>query len=517
MAKPRIEPPYHPIIFVPGYAGTEAIVRETAATPYMGFNEGATKIRQRWTGESVRHVFESPLVRLMKEYGYLDAYRHGAEVAPGTGASVPPRSIFVYRIYDEVEATGERREIEAYAGGLGDRILAIRDLVCGDDAAARQAFRVHLVAHSMGGLICRTLLQNPHAASEEARDLVEKVFTYGTPHNGIDLALVGNVPGFFSFNNADNFNRGRMAEYLDLPADPPRVDTLNGRFDPGRFFCLVGTDDRDYQGAAGLARRLVGPMSDGLVRITNAVVEGSPRAFVHRSHSGHFGMVNSEEGYQNLVRFLFGDCRIDGVLKVSSLSLPPAVQRALDGGRAVRASYHFESVVRTRGATWDLHRRTVGESSAIFRTYDDLFPTTGGEVRHPYLFSIFLSSACRVKTRRASLGFSVDLGILVPEYEVDGTPRMDDHHDGAYLYRDKINIEVTFSDGWSLRYGFDSKSPNRAPRALARPVAQMGDTVAFAIPIRQGTRPGIEAELELHLGHWNAPSTGPGGENEWAG
>ena len=96
--------------------------------------------------------------------------------------------------------------------------------------------------------------------------------------------------------------------------------------------------------------------------------------------------------------------------------------------------------------------------------------------------------------------------IFVRGYKVDGEPRLDDHHDGAYLYRDKINIEVTRADGWSLRYGFDSKSPNRAPRTLTGPVAQMGDTVAFAIPIRQATRPGIEAELELHLGHWNGSS-----------
>ena len=107
------------------------------------------------------------------------------------------------------------------------------------------------------------------------------------------------------------------------------------------------------------------------------------------------------------------------------------------------------------------------------------------------------------RSRRASLGFSVDLGILVPEYEVDGEMRMDNHHDGGYLYRDKINIEVTMADGWSVRYGFDSKSPNRAPRTLTGPVGQMGDTVTFAIPIRQGTRPGIEAELELHFGPWN--------------
>jgi hypothetical protein len=31
---------------------------------------------------------------------------------------------------------------------------------------------------------------------------------------------------------------------------------------------------------------------------------------VHRSHSGRYGIVNSEEGYQNLRRFLFGDLQI---------------------------------------------------------------------------------------------------------------------------------------------------------------------------------------------------------------
>ncbi|MEE8459582.1 MAG: hypothetical protein V3S08_06900 [Phycisphaerales bacterium] len=499
MTSAEIQPPYHPIIFVRGYAGTDAIVESTTATPYMGFNQGAVKLRQRWTGAVVRYVFESPLLRLMKEYGYLDAYRDGAEPVAGGTARLPARSVFVYRYYDEVADGGERGEIEAYASGLGETILRVRDLVCGDDQAARDAFAVHLVAHSMGGLICRTLLQNHQVSTAETRDLVDKVFTYGTPHNGIDVAVLGNVPGFFSLNNADNFNRKRMAQYLDLPAESPRVDTLEDRFDPGRFFCLIGTDDRDYAAGAGWTRRLVGPMSDGLVRIANAVVRDTPRAFVHRSHSGQFGMVNSEEGYQNLVRFLFGNCRVDGVLKVASLSLPGKVQRALNAGRKVRASYHFEVVVRTRGATWDLHRRTVGEQSAIFRTWEELFPTTDAPIRHPYLFSVFLSEACRVKARRPSLGFSVDLGVPVPEYEIDGEPWLDDHHDGGYLYRDKLNLEVTMHDGWSLRYGFDSKSPNRVTRSAGKPVGQMGDTVVFEIPIRQATQPGMEAQVELRV------------------
>ena len=496
----KIESPYYPIIYVRGYAGTDAAVEETVATPYMGFNLGSTTVRQRWTGAQARHVFESPLVRLMKDHGYLDAYDGGGHASvPG---ATPARSVFIYRYYDEADG-GNRSDIEAYAAGLGDLIVRVRELVCGDDTARRRAFRVHLVAHSMGGLICRCLLQNPRIGTDAARAAVDRVFTYATPHNGIDLAVIGNVPGFFSVNNADNFNRERMAGYLDLAESPDRVDDLAGRFDADRFFCLVGTDDRDYENPV---RRLVGPMSDGLVRIANATVRRAPRAFVHRSHSGTLGIVNSEEGYQNLSRFLFGDVRVDGVLRVRQLTLPPKIQRALDAGERVRASYHFEAIVRCRGAVWDLHRRTAGEQSAVFRTFNDLF---GASARDPYLFSAYLSSGARVNRNRRSLGFSVDLGVLVPDYEIDRALWLDDHHEGGYLFRDKLNFELTLPSaggdlaGSALRWGLDSRCPNRTSRPAAGPAAGDGGAAVFTVPVRQRSRPGIDAELELRVRPWS--------------
>ncbi len=507
MASAGIQPPYFPIIFVPGYAATETVVEEVVASPYMGFNQGSTKIRQRWTGAIEPHVFESPLVRLHKDWQYGDAYRHGAEIA---GAPVPARTVFIYRYYDEASrqlGTGERHEIEKYARSLGEFALRIRDQVCGGDPEARRIFRVYLVAHSMGGLICRCLLQNPSIGPPEARSLVDKVFTYSTPHNGIDLNILGNVPGFSWFNESDTFNRERMAEYLDLPRGEDRVDSLNGRFDPERFFCLVGTAYRDYAEAAGLVRRLVGPMSDGLVRIENATVRNAPRAFVHRSHGGDFGIVNSEEGYQNLVRFLFGDARADGVLRIHAITLPPVVQRAKDRGRSVRASYHFEVVVRVRGAAWDLHRRTVAEASAIFRTYDDLFPREEAKAaRDAHLFSAFLCDRCRVPERRATLGFSVDLGVLVPEYEIDGALWLDDYHEGGYLFREKFNFEMCApakGRPWVLRYGLDSVTPNRTSRRLDGPAAGAAGTALFYLPVRRRTRPGIDGTLELRIRPWN--------------
>src|SRR5262249_15560387 len=146
--------------------------------------------------------------------------------------------------------------------------------VCKNDAE-RADFKVYLVGHSMGGLVIRTFLQNPQIGDPAIKGLVDKVFTYATPHNGIDLDIIGNVPSFFTANSADNFNRARMCKYLGLPDGTDPVNNLKGRFNPDRFFCLVGTNPKDYLVAQGWSSRVVGPFSDGLVRMDNAVLFGS--------------------------------------------------------------------------------------------------------------------------------------------------------------------------------------------------------------------------------------------------
>mgnify|MGYP002624319064 CR=1 FL=1 len=290
MPQRLIQRPFYPIVFVRGFASGMDEVDRTTATPYMGFNEGATMIRQLWTGEVVKHVFESPLVRLMKDHGYRDVYEAGLSAE----GAIPAKSVVIHRYYEESSTdfgAGQKHAIEHYAQRLGELIDQLRDQVCQGDARARRDFRVYLVAHSMGGLICRCLLQNDQIGRPETKRLVDKVFTYATPHNGIDFQLLGNVPAFLSINHVNNFSRPRMARYLGLAADDraagrlARVDSLAGKFDPARFFCLVGTNFNDYTVAHGLSSLAVGPMSDGLVAIRNATVEGSPRAFVHWSGS----------------------------------------------------------------------------------------------------------------------------------------------------------------------------------------------------------------------------------------
>jgi PGAP1-like protein len=457
----------------------------------------------------------------MKDYGYRDVYSAGlsiAEIDQAAPGAIDPRSITIYRYYDQVSSvfgTGKQVAMEDFGRGLSNLILKLRDRISADPAD-KAKFKVYLIGHSMGGLVIRCFLQNDQIGDPVAKACVDKVFTYATPHNGIELEIIGNVPAFFTAQSVDNFNRERMRSYLGLPAGTEQVNTLNGKFNVDRFFCLIGTNPKDYTVAAGWSARVVGPFSDGLVRINNAVVFGptndpnnptksAPRAFVNRSHSGYYGIVNSEDGYQNLTRFLFGDVRVDGSLEVRDITLPREVEQARVQGRQVRASYQFEAIARVRGVHWDLSRRVANENSTVFRTYGELFPEKarpGIDRRNhnnPELFNVYLEADARVNKQRRSLGFSIDLGVLVPDYEIDGILWLTNHFPGGYIFRDKLNLEVTppkiESDSWQLRYGFDSRTPNRATVSVEG--QPKGDKLEFRIPIVQRNRPGIDATLVL--------------------
>ncbi len=510
-----IEPPFYPIVYLRGYAGTQGAVEDTVSTPYMGFNRGSTRMRQAHTGAIQPHVFESPVIRLIKDHGYEDAYHDGQTLPVGPVAS---QSIWIFRYYDvvdEVLGDGNRREIEFHARELGEFLRHVRDATrdpANDDVQEHTAqFRAYLVAHSMGGLICRCYLQNPEIPDidglindekKESHKGVDKVFTYGTPHGGIEfrrgLGWVEGLRDFIDPNDAGNFGPRRMREFLALP-EGASLQSLNGWFPEERVFSLVGTDARDYGAAAGLSKRAVGPLSDGLVQIKNATVDGAPRAFVHRSHSGHYGIVNSESGYQNLRRFLFGDRRVLVEMTNVAVSLPPEIGQKMTDGSKLRASYHIDMIVSVRGVPVELHRRTWDEESAIFRQYDEL-------TSHPTkLFTAFLLPSARVNQNRESLGFALRLQIRVPEYELDNRLFLDDHYEGGILFSDKLNISVTpRNEGESeIMYGWDSETPNRTSRKLellADAHARVGE-----IPFTTGSvRPGIEGNLRLTVSPWNS-------------
>jgi hypothetical protein len=521
--------PFHPIIYVRGFAATHGEIEDAVADPYMGFNIGSTKARTVWTGDVKRFFFESPLVRLMSDHDYDDVFVAGEDLLMLETSDRPLqyRCIIIYRYYDEAsEAFGTRDTppITHFGRGLSELIVRLRRKVCENPAneVTPAEFRCYLVAHSMGGLVCRAFLHGKddkgELGTDEARQCVDKLFTYATPHNGIDLRIVRNVPAWATFGDVNNFNREKMAKYLNV-GNGDDVSLVRN-FPPERVFNLVGTNPSDYRVLAGLSAWAAGEASDGLVRIDNATTHGaskyrkdipSPRAFVHRSHSGHYGIVNSEEGYQNLTRFLFGSLRVDGILEIDDITLPLEVQKMLDEKKAVRASYQFEIVVSVRGCQWQMHRRTVRENSAIFRSYDQLFPGREGTRRppdrtqSPHLFSVFLDPSKSVM-ESGSVSFGFDLRVLVPDYEVDGILYLKRHYEGGYLYRELILVEAIpdtkSNTGWRIKYGFQEANPGRPGKTAETQDLENESGFAFDIPIEQKRRPGLTGTLRIECRPW---------------
>jgi len=525
-----IQAPYYPIIYVRGYAATMGEIEETVATPYMGFNLGATKIRQDYDGDIVRYIFESPLIRLMKDEGYQDSYLNGDLIPAGERA--PAKSVWIFRYYERVSqdiGEGERLTIPGFAADLRKFILRVRDHVCGDDAEARKNFKVYLVAHSMGGLVCRCYLQNicRHGAADAyetaaetadanrtlelerlpADSLVDKVFTYATPHNGIDVAG-RNVPdlGALDALHVRNFNRKYMREYLHLPEGSE--NSLGGAFPADRFFCLVGTNYRDYSAFFGLSRKGTGPMSDGLVMMENATVRDAPRAFAHRSHSGHYGIVNSEEGYQNLRRFLFGDVRVDVSLLIDEITLPRAIEDQIGDDRSrVRAAYNIEAAASLRGLNVFLNERRVSQASAIRRTYETL---VHGK-KPVYLFSGYLLKSAKTEhSKGTALAFAVEVALQVPVYEIDKRFWLDNHFEGGDVFKDTVTFHLRpGGEKTTLRYGLSSESGvGVATRMLDSRLLENGQ-LCFEVPLgfKEGAaskpRPGFRGRLQVTASPWN--------------
>ncbi len=324
-----------PIIYVRGFAGGPQGIDKATEDPLYGFNDGSTHARAGVAGDIVFYQFESPLLRLMSDHDYKLFVRGDQEAwldqqPPDT---VNPASIWIHRFYDEAAGSWEKKRepfrIERAAEQLLELIHNLREKT--------GAPRVYLVAHSMGGLVCRCLIQKiiPERGGV-ASDYIDRLFTYATPHGGIifdvGYGLLERLRDLTGIQGADIFGPQRMWEYLN-PAGSGRrpegwepQDVPDHVFPKDRIFTLVGTNYDDYNVAFGASEWAVGPKSDGLVQTDSAYIPGARFAFVHRSHSGRYGIVNSEAGYQNLRRFLFGDLEVTADLV--NLRLPGGVKRS---------------------------------------------------------------------------------------------------------------------------------------------------------------------------------------------
>lgn len=564
-----------PIIYLRGFAFGDNEIDETTADPFNGFNIGSVLLRTGWTGDAARHIFESPILRLTQPpYNYRLAFSDGirglsadskqalkdwvalAGDGGGTLGSPSTAVVAIYRYYDidsHLLGQGKRVGMETYGWGLGRLICDVLGATCAEG--------VYLVAHSMGGLVARTFLQNEAVSNltcgavqnlidndrtelitqgewAKARAAVRRFFTYGTPHNGITghgglgnelVGIIGRIIGF----EADNFDRKRMLQYLD---QPPTPNSLGGKFPVENTFCLIGTGSPDYPVAAGFSRRLVGQRSDGLVEIDNAFVYGpklgaadgdtvlAARAYVRRAHSGPYGMVNSEEGFGNLSRFLFGDARIDADLRMTRIDLPDTLKAKLQQ-QQVRGSYSFETFLRVRGENWAMTERLARDGAAIFRQYDQMFSPPGTPVPAPggriALFTAFLDTGMRVNTNpveqvqgspvRDGLSFAFRLRIAVPDYEVNGILWRQEHYEGSSLLdRDFVFLGYRENGGWGLAWGLNpaggTSNLSRVGPPLNDATAEAGNeafrrvvghTIEFWLPVREVGPPAVEGWLRL--------------------
>ncbi len=232
----RIEAPYYPIVYVRGYAMSSGERDETFHDGYYGYyGFAATSVRKRQGPPDpdrylVPDVFEGQLMRLVKDFGYADAINRDNRIErpPRQAVCNPSRGLWVSRFYD-ADVLGQRpRGIEDHAQEL---LTLIRDVIpaelkeCGmDPGDIKKNYRVVLLAHSMGGLVCRTGPQNLlPAAGIVPADLVHRFVTMGTPHGGIEMGSLPRglqqwVMNTFNPDDASIFGKQRLRQYLKIPA-----------------------------------------------------------------------------------------------------------------------------------------------------------------------------------------------------------------------------------------------------------------------------------------------------------
>jgi pimeloyl-ACP methyl ester carboxylesterase len=356
-----------PIVYVRGYAGGTSGIDRAVDDPLYGFNEGSVHVRVGGSPDPVFYHFESPLLRLIGDDGYR-LFVQGSQRAylrNEPDGRVPRATIWVHRFYDVSSSILARKPEDFTIEKAAEDLYELVRLVQRKTGAPL----VHLVAHSMGGLVCRSMIQRVIPdRGERAEDHVARLVTYGTPHGGIEFAagggLLEGLRDFFDINGAAIFGPERMYEYLTAgaarrPGGPPPAWNPARMTDEElpleRVLCLVGTNAEDYDAARGWSSKVVGARSDGLVQIDNAYVPGARRAFVHRSHSGRFGLVNSEEGYQNLRRFLFGDLEVTAEL----------VGLRVRGDADDETVWQLETQLSIRGLPILMHEQTTAHHCPI--------------------------------------------------------------------------------------------------------------------------------------------------------
>lgn len=121
----------------------------------------------------------------MTNHRYSDTMRQIGDSVQGV--TDLRKTLWIHRFYDPYSKTfadggkDGRPGIFDSAKELGKLIERVRE-ICFSDKDRDEDRKVILIAHSMGGLICRSFMQK--VIEDDAGKVIEKVVTYGTPHGG---------------------------------------------------------------------------------------------------------------------------------------------------------------------------------------------------------------------------------------------------------------------------------------------------------------------------------------------
>ncbi|WP_159476860.1 lipase/acyltransferase domain-containing protein [Dyadobacter sp. 3J3] len=383
MAKIKIEKEqrFYPIVYVRGFTPTSGSREDAFYDAYYGYSETSVEKRNAAPPNFAEPIiFEGQLIRLLKEYGYVDAANGGLALALANSFGKkqnPARSLWISRFYDRDVIQDKVRPIEEHAEDL-------RSLICekipkelmdaGVDLGKNNGdYKVIIIAHSMGGLVSRCLIQNLLPSQGiDPQQWIHRLITIGTPHGGIELGAVPDfledlLAGQANLLNGAIFKETRMRQYLKLNAvnggPEPDLQSLNNTLPEGKCLCIIGSDYNSY----GAVRKATGNHSDGLVKQDRAYIKGAYWANVHRAHSGRKGIVNSFETYENLKRFLFGNTKVRMWLEDLDLKI-----KAPNEG--VTEFFDIEFSLSIRGTGIYLHQRKQNPCENAFRKTRDEFP-----------------------------------------------------------------------------------------------------------------------------------------------
>jgi hypothetical protein len=493
----------YPIVYVRGYAATSGEREDTFYDAYYGYSASSVEKRQAAPPQFLEPlVFEGQLIRLIKQYGYVDAANGGLALGLKGVSGVthnPTRSLWVSRFYDKDVMFDKIRPILDHAEDL-------RDLICkripqelkslpGVDLGTNDGdYKVILIAHSMGGLVCRCLIQNLLAnKGRDPKRWIHRLVTIGTPHGGIELSA---VPDFLeelvatrknAFGSAI-FKETAMREYLKLGKGTD-LRSLNGTFPEGRCLCLIGSDYGSYS----MVKKATGSHSDGLVKQDNAYIQGAYWANVHRAHSGRRGIVNSFESYENIRRFLFGDVRVRIWLEnVTLLTAKPPNE--------IHEFYDIDFSLSVRGTGVLLHQRRQNPcENAIRHNWRD-FP-----IPNVHLHTGFLDTKLRAD---GDIYSHFLLAFRVGQHRVKTGFLFDNEYPERTIYSESMEVRLDLGAAGApatVQYRWLSDTTDIDDKQTWQTAQFDGKTGGLKFALRQANT--IAADLCMQAGPWEDATT----------